>query len=182
MYIRHLCYPVKVLGPGRRLGIWFSGCRKHCPGCMSADLKERRASDWIDLSLLKEMILPRASEIDGVTISGGEPFDQMEALTELVEFLAHEVTADILVYSGYLYSEIKSMNGAERALSGISTLIDGEYRSELDDGTGLRGSSNQKVVFLKEAARYDYEHARRNRQVFSFEDDALAIGLRRRDG
>lgn len=178
MYVRYVCYPVEVLGPGKRLGIWLSGCLKNCPGCMSAELKSRRESDWISLDLLEDMILPRAADIEGVTISGGEPFDQVEELCGLVKFLGREVTSDILVYSGYLYSELLDMRGAPEVLSHISVLIDGEYRQEMDNGIGLRGSTNQSVITLGEGVEYDYAAASRRRQLFSFGYETIAVGLR----
>lgn len=33
MYVAGILYPVEVLGPGKRIGIWFSGCLSKCKGC-----------------------------------------------------------------------------------------------------------------------------------------------------
>ena len=38
MYIARILYPVKVLGPGNRVGIWFDGCNHQCPGCSNPEL------------------------------------------------------------------------------------------------------------------------------------------------
>ena len=74
MFVRHICFPITTLGPGKRLGIWVSGCSKACVGCMSEELKNREESDRISLESLQRMITGYAGRIEGVTISGGEPF------------------------------------------------------------------------------------------------------------
>lgn len=178
MYLRYICYPVTVLGPGKRLGIWMSGCDKRCPGCMSEDLRERRDSDLISIDVVKELIRENASGIDGVTISGGEPFDQPEDLYELVEFLTDEVTKDILVYTGYSFEELDSSPDTRRVLSIIATLIEGEYVQSEDDGKGIRGSRNQRVIKNRPFPGFDYEGCARERQLFVFGKDTFAAGLR----
>lgn len=177
MYIRTMCYPVKVLGPGRRLGIWLSGCSRGCPGCMSPELQTRLATDDVPLEQVMGMIGAHADGIDGVTISGGEPFEQADELCELLAFIAGEVTQDILVYTGWSLDEIRADEGASRALEHVSTLIDGPYVQGLDDGQGLRGSSNQTVHRLKPLPHFDFEHAERQVQSFVFDNQAFVVGV-----
>lgn len=180
MFVHHICFPVTTLGPGKRLGIWVSGCSKACVGCMSEELKDREESDRISLESLQRMIAGYAGRIEGVTISGGEPFDQVEELAMLVAFLSKYVSEDILLYTGYTFEELQGMSGAERVLKHVATLIDGAYVESLDDGEGLRGSRNQKVVRIDGRCDFDYLHAMRAQQLFVFGDSVLAVGLRRR--
>ncbi len=71
-------YPVTTLGPGRRLAVWFQGCSIRCPGCVSMDTwaPGRRR----DGRAVLEPGRPPSRNADGLTVTGGEPFDQPEAL------------------------------------------------------------------------------------------------------
>ena len=102
--------------------------------------------------------------VDGVTISGGEPFDQPQQLNRLVTLLHAELTEDILVYTGYTLEQLQLRNCPDTngVLDKIAVLIDGAYVEELDDGVGLRGSSNQKIHAFRQPERYAYmEHCKR---------------------
>lgn len=76
-------FPVTTLGPGRRLGIWVQGCSIRCPGCISSDTWAKRAAD-VEIAELLDLVRPWLHECDGITISGGEPFEQLEALEQLL--------------------------------------------------------------------------------------------------
>jgi len=93
-------FPVTTLGPGRRIGIWLQGCSIRCPGCISMDTwAPGRGITTIDdvVSAIAQWI-PTA---DGITISGGEPFDQPVALMELLGRLRSLTEADVLVFTGH---------------------------------------------------------------------------------
>jgi len=88
-------------------------------------------------------------DIDGVTISGGEPFLQARNLLRLIELVRSQKNLGFILYSGYTLAELRKMNNhVNRLLESIDVLIDGEYIEELNDDKGLRGSSNQNVIFL----------------------------------
>ena len=144
--------PVYTLGPGKRVGIWLSGCNKRCEGCGNPELWDSGYGK--DLSPAEIMVIVRefasSDEVDGFTISGGEPFLQKEELALLLSMLS-EISEDILVYTGYKAEEITA------DLSDIAVLIDGEYIHSLCDGHILKGSSNQRIHFLKEEYRKSYE-------------------------
>src|SRR6185369_10559474 len=92
-------YPVTTLGPGERIGIWFQGCSIRCPGCISADTWARRGPD-LTVSHLLESMDAWLAKCDGVTISGGEPFEHPQALTELLTGIRSRGNCNMLVYSG----------------------------------------------------------------------------------
>ena len=83
-------------------------------------------------------------EVDGITVSGGEPFDQTE-LNDLLSCLKNDGYDDILVYTGYYLEELSEY---KEALENISVLIDGPYVEELNDDLPLRGSSNQHIYIF----------------------------------
>lgn len=137
---------VSVLGPGDRFVIWVQGCNRNCPGCIAES--SHAAGDGFRMTpaaLALEILLSGA---EGITISGGEPFLQAEALADTVVRVRRKKDLGVIVYTGYLYEELSSVPGADRLLAVTDLLIDGPYVRELDDGLSLRGSSNQRVLPL----------------------------------
>jgi len=181
MRIRHVCYPVRVLGPGERLGIWVSGCSFRCPGCMTPELRDPMSGSELEPERLVQVAQQMAGKIDGITISGGEPFDQPGELSLLVKLLCSRVSEDIIVYSGYTLEQLRSRNcpDTEKVLSSIAVLIDGQYVQEQNDGVGLRGSSNQRIHMFRQPERYRYMlDCKRQLQVFNYSQAAsLMVGL-----
>lgn len=143
-------FPVTTLGPGRRIGIWFQGCSIRCPGCISADTwgpGHRRLS----LEQLLEQITPWLHEAEGITISGGEPFDQLDALRSLLEGLRRLSELDILVYSGYSLEQLNEPLLQTKGL--IDALISDPYIEALSQTMAFRGSDNQRLSLLTPLGR-----------------------------
>ena len=113
--ISRIHFPVTRLGPGRRVGIWVQGCSIRCPGCISVDTWAQ-GRGRTGVSEVLEAIAPWISIADGFTISGGEPFDQSEALTTLLAGIRKLSAADILVFTGHSLEAI----GTQALLNGRS--------------------------------------------------------------
>lgn len=143
-------FPVTTLGPGQRLGIWFQGCSIRCSGCISADT-------WgpgrtvVDVTTLLEQVAPWLDQADGITISGGEPFDQFDALLQMLGGLRQRTAADILVYSGHPLEKLQPMLDQARDL--IDALISDPYLEQADQSLALRGSDNQRLTLLTALGR-----------------------------
>ncbi len=180
MYIKRICYPVTVLGPGNRACLWVTGCMRNCKGCMSGDLRRKESGRDIPVESIYKMIRSIEGKIDGITISGGEPFLQAEELALLMLKISSEVTKDIIVFSGYTLEELKAQadKNIDFVLSTISVLIDGEYIDELNDGRGMRGSSNQRIHVFKDPKEYEgLESSKRSIQVFREREKMLMVGI-----
>jgi anaerobic ribonucleoside-triphosphate reductase activating protein len=158
--VNRLHYPVTALGPGTRAGIWVQGCSIECRGCISRDTWDRRRDTREEVSAVVGWMadLPTA-EIDGVTISGGEPFDQPESLLELLVELdawrtrvAREI--DVLCYSGYSLSRLERRH--PHALELIDAVLTGPFREDLPTDLIWRGSANQELVPLSDLGRARY--------------------------
>ena len=86
MRAARILYPVETLGPGRRAGIWTCGCDRHCPGCANPELWDREAYGEMkpaDIVRVIETLEREGGAVDGITITGGEPFEQAEELAAL---------------------------------------------------------------------------------------------------
>ena len=161
MQIARIYYPVKTLGPGNRVGIWAVGCHQRCYKCSNPELQDADPAKDVDLTTIQNTILrvKADSRIDGITISGGEPFLYPDELCRLVLFLKRNVSEDILIYTGYTIDELYGSEDPYviTILENIAVLIDGPYVNNLNDGLGLRGSSNQRIIFLNSKYKQHYE-------------------------
>src|SRR3954462_8149149 len=115
-------WPVTVLGPGRRVGLWVQGCTLHCRGCVSQDTWPKDSTKRIAVAELVAWC-KRVTEgkLDGVTISGGEPFEQPAGLQALLAALHRwrddaALDFDILCYSGYPLKTLERKHAALLAL------------------------------------------------------------------
>nr|WP_095741484.1 anaerobic ribonucleoside-triphosphate reductase activating protein [Rhodopirellula sp. SM50] len=141
-----------VAGPGRRCVVWVSGCRRRCPGCFQSQFFEFNAGQRVSVDLVADQILA-VSGIDGVTLSGGEPFEQNAPLAKLCQRIKDESELTVLAYTGYrLESLLQSRDQYAALLEQLDILIDGEYRQELGGPYLWRGSSNQRIHDLRNKA------------------------------
>lgn len=135
-----------VDGPGLRLTVFTQGCPHHCPGChnpQSHDFSggELRDTDEI-LDIMRDNIL-----LDGVTLSGGEPFAQPEACAEIAK-AAHEAGLNVWCYTGYTFEELlKGCPEWLELLKHVDVLVDGPFVMSLRTlDARFRGSSNQRIL------------------------------------
>jgi anaerobic ribonucleoside-triphosphate reductase activating protein len=139
-------------GPGLRAVVWVQGCTLNCPGCFNPDTHDVTARQRISVTALAQKILT-IPDIEGLTISGGEPFLQAAALAELCQRL-HEADLGIVVFSGFPYAELIQSHKADwkHLLAVTDLLIAGPFIKEQACDLALRGSSNQTLHYL--SARY----------------------------
>ena len=140
--ISRIHFPVTTLGPGRRLGIWFQGCSLRCEGCISVDTWAT-AKTLIPIEQLMMKLSSYLPLIDGITISGGEPFDQFEALLAIVVQLREKTKVDILVYTGYSVEDITDQ--LQQIKPYIDVLISDPFQRQSSQTLRLRGSDNQRL-------------------------------------
>jgi len=131
-----------------RAVLWVQGCTLSCPGCFNPETHPAQGGETILVEELFSQILALGSSIEGITISGGEPFQQVTPLTELTSRIRQETQLSILVFSGYSWDEIQSMPRARPLLAQIDVLIAGRYQANHRLASGLLGSTNKTVHFL----------------------------------
>lgn len=177
--IARVYYPVKTLGPGNRMGIWFTGCNKKCKECISPEMQDKNYGKLVDVDELVKVIERKKYSIEGFTVSGGEPFDQFEALGYLLQHLSY-ISDDVIIFTGYTYKELIEKYGSdlEKVLNYVSLIVDGPYIKELNEKQGLRGSSNQNFIILnKKYNEQDLTHYKRKIQNFYYDDKFVEIGI-----
>ena len=154
-------YPVTVLGPGRRIGLWVQGCSIGCKGCVSQDTWPVDDGRRMPVRDLLAWCRDTARDgLDGITISGGEPFDQPQALAALLHGL-HQWREqcgppgfDILCYSGHPLKTLRARHADVLAL--LDALIPEPYVEARPTREPWRGSANQPLVLLSPRGRRVY--------------------------
>lgn len=181
MYVARILYPVKVLGPGNRIGVWFCGCPRRCDGCSNPELWEFQDRYKTSLATVISLIekIAQGHSVDGFTITGGDPFFQPDALSHLLEQIK-KISDDILVYTGYIKDELPAS-----LLKNIAVLIDAPYIATRNNNCRLCGSDNQTIYVLNEKYRATYENylsATENQiQNFMTQDGIISVGIHRPD-
>lgn len=175
---------VTVLGPGIRYVIWVQGCDRLCPGCMTPQSRPRDGGYEADTRKLAGEILNSGRE--GITISGGEPFLQAEALSDVLLRVRSVRDIGVIAYTGYTYADLRSCAQEEvlNLLGQCDLLIDGVYVEEWNDGKGLRGSSNQQVIPLTNRYRRfvtEYETQPSSVEFFYTEEQFRMVGIPPKD-
>lgn len=147
IYINLLHYPVHSLGMGKRIGVWFQGCNLRCKGCISTHTWELSGNcERSVTSVFDEIVSYKDRGPEGITISGGEPFNQAKSLNKLLLLLRTAGFCDIMVYSGYSYQYLKKKFAAILEL--IDVLIDGRFKEGMETEHHWKGSENQKMIIL----------------------------------
>ena len=180
-------YPVTALGPGRRIGLWLQGCALACPGCVSQDTWAFAEDQRLPLPLLLAWCQEIAStSLEGVTISGGEPFAQPEALLALLEALhdwraAAGLSFDLLCYSGLSWRRLQQDFAVILAL--LDAIIPEPFQAHRPTRLIWRGSANQPLIPLSSLGQERYapylhlEVERRPFQVVVDDERVWGIGI-----
>ena len=178
MQIDRILYPVKTLGPGNRAVIWTIGCPHRCRNCSNPELWDPAPERDLSVEDIIFFINGIDGDIDGITITGGEPIAQAEELYTLISSLRKEGYEDILVYSGYEYDQIK--RNRPELLTVIDVLITGKYIDDLNDNKGIRGSANQIITILNGRLDEKYkrmEKCERVSQNFTVNGLVISVGI-----
>jgi anaerobic ribonucleoside-triphosphate reductase activating protein len=148
IWLYRLYHHSTVDGPGRRSVVQVSGCSIRCQGCFVPQTHERENGTLVSIDSIVSEIVANRAEHDGVTILGGEPFDQSGPVAELVSRLNRH-GLHVTIYSGYTLEELigrKDLN-IDFILTHIDLLIDGPFLNQLGPGAGeYRGSQNQRLL------------------------------------
>ncbi len=145
----------RVNGPGARFVVWVQGCSRRCPGCFNPDAWPLDGGEWMDVPRLARRIVSEPG-IEGLTLSGGEPFEQPAACAALAQAV-RRAGLSVFVFTGFTLEEIRRSADphALALLREVDILVDGPFRREVRCRRLWRGSANQRVHFLSERYRPD---------------------------
>lgn len=144
----------EVNGPGKRLVVFFQGCGRQCPGCFNPETHAYEDRILTDPEKILEENL--AEGVEGITVSGGEPFDQPEGLRELLKHAREDHGLTTVVYTGYLYEDLTVDKLKAACLNHVDVIIDGGFVKALREPTFLaRGSINQRIIPLTDRYNED---------------------------
>ena len=140
-----------VDGEGIRYVIFTQGCPHHCPGCHNPQTHPFGGGKLVLIEDILDDISKRKDWIDGITISGGEPFCQIYQCALIAE-KAHEMGLSVWCYTGYLFEDLYGQ-GAD-LLKHIDVLVDGPFvQAEKSLELDFRGSRNQRVIDIPESLK-----------------------------
>ncbi len=142
-----------VEGPGKRFCIWVQGCSLHCKGCANSAMWDKNGGTIYKVENLIDLIKSYKEKIEGITFLGGEPLEQIEAVTEISKAV-QTFGLSVLVFTGYEYSDLKNRQDFQELIRYVDILIDGRYEEDKQDfSRPWVGSSNQNYYFFTD--RYD---------------------------
>jgi len=137
-----------VNGVGFRSVLFLSGCSHNCHGCHNTEMQDFKYGEDILVSDIISKIIKNIDLIDGVTLSGGEPFEQCASLLPLLQELK-KLGLSVWAYTGYLYEALLLDSAKAKLLPFIDILVDGKYlEAYADENLRYRGSSNQRLLKL----------------------------------
>lgn len=144
-------------GPGVRTTIFLTGCTLNCKNCFNKEYQNFHFGKVFDEKAFEEVMdCLSDANISGLSVLGGEPFDNLEGLKEFISKVRANSEKDIWIYSGYTFEELLEKDGAMDVLKNIDVLVDGRFVEDLKDlKLKFRGSSNQRIIDMKRTLEED---------------------------
>lgn len=141
-----------VDGPGFRVTIFTQGCPHHCEGCHNPESHDPQGGKLWTLDDIEKKFSGNPL-LDGITLSGGEPFAQAAACAELAR-RAHQKGLNVWTYSGYVYDKLLEMARTDEAANALlhetDVLVDGPFLLAQRSLELLYcGSKNQRLIDMK---------------------------------
>ena len=141
-----------VDGPGIRYSVFTQGCPHHCPGCHNPESHPFEGGKVVDTAELIQ-VMQRNPLLDGLTLSGGEPFCQPEACLELAR-AAKAARLSVWSYTGYTWEALHAQNDPARMayLASLDVLVDGPFiLAQRSLALKFCGSRNQRVIDVQKS-------------------------------
>lgn len=139
-----------VDGKGIRLAVFTQGCIHNCQGCHNPQTHDLNGGEEVDVKKIIELIKENPL-LDGITLTGGEPFLQAEQSAKIAE-AAHSLGLNVWTYTGFTYEEIMASHNDDfiGLLKETDVLIDGKFiLSERSLELKFKGSKNQRIIDVK---------------------------------
>lgn len=140
-------------GPGIRTSLFVTGCTHRCPYCFNAEYQDFNFGElWTEKQTEEIIEYLNDDVVTGLTLLGGEPFQNSSELTNVLKEVKKHVDKSIWAYSGYTFEQIMSDDEKKELLMLCDVLVDGLYIEKLKDlRLKFRGSSNQRIIDVKKS-------------------------------
>lgn len=140
-------------GPGIRTTIFVTGCTHKCHNCFNEEYQDFNfGNPWTRKETDEVIEDLKLDEVKGLTVLGGEPFQNEVDLLQILRDIKKEVQKDIWIFSGYTYEEILKDQDKKKLLEECDVLVDGRFVEALKDlSLRFRGSSNQRIIDIKKS-------------------------------
>ncbi|MDU5324504.1 MAG: anaerobic ribonucleoside-triphosphate reductase activating protein [Peptoniphilus harei] len=140
-------------GPGIRTTIFVTGCTHKCHNCFNEEYQNFNfGCPWTPKETDEVIKDLKLDEVKGLTILGGEPFQNEVDLLQVIHDIKKEVQKEIWIFSGYTYEEILKDDDKKKLLKECDVLVDGRFVEALKDlSLRFRGSSNQRIIDIKKS-------------------------------
>ena len=137
-----------VNGEGSRSVVFVQGCPHHCPGCHNPHTHDPCGGTLTTTEEVARCLLHHRL-LDGITLSGGEPFDQPEACLELAK-AAHASGKNVWAFSGYTFEQLCADERKKLLLQECDFLVDGPFiQARRSPDCVYAGSTNQRIINIK---------------------------------
>lgn len=147
--IAQLIADTEAEGPGKRFAIWVQGCSLRCPGCCNPEMFADDRGTALTPAELAQRVADTAG-IEGISVLGGEPFEQAEGVAELCR-LVRAQGRSVMVYTGYTLAELKGKQSphVDALLAQVDLLVDGRFEQHNPErARRWIGSRNQVLHFF----------------------------------
>lgn len=151
-----------------RMAVWTQGCSQHCKGCFAKDTWDSNGGTEVSLTELFQQMMTVRYQIEGLTLLGGEPFEQSGEAAQLAKF-AQKQGLGVITFTGLIYERliINGSSDVKMLLKNTDLLIDGEFQMDNPETQRpLVGSGNQRFHYLSE--RYCPEQIMDYKNRFEF--------------
>jgi anaerobic ribonucleoside-triphosphate reductase activating protein len=171
----------RVNGPGRRAVLWVQGCSLRCPGCFNPETHPFEGGQVVSVEALGQRLMDLRDGLEGLTVSGGEPLEQVAGVAALLRRVKAETELSVVMFTGFAWDELERGGSSSPLplLCDVDVLIAGRYDRTQPLGQRLRGSANQTVHLLTN--RYtleDLEVVPPAEVVFTPAGDVVMSGVR----
>lgn len=146
-------------GPGRRAVLWLQGCTLSCSGCFNPSTHTISGGKPVLISDLLNKIFRIHPKIEGLTISGGEPLQQLKPLLSFLTQIRNETGLSIILFSGFTFEEIGAMPQLDQLVYLVDVLIAGRYDHTVPSNNPWIGSGNKTIHFF--SSRYSMDDLQR---------------------
>ena len=141
-----------VNGKGLRKVFFSQGCSHHCEGCFNQHTWEFAGGRMFNMDELVQKVKDEPF-LDGVTFSGGDPFQQADKFAYLAKKL-HEANINIWAYTGYTFEELMKLaqtnHRIKQMINNVDVIVDGRFmKDKMSENLKYCGSSNQRVIDVK---------------------------------